>query len=148
MNRSLSIISEIPSNKAGIQLFADAIVNGLMSGEVDPLDVRAKIDAIEKIIKAVKDDEQFRDVVLDHADTYGEKTFEHNGVKFTKAESARYDFSADETWRELKEKESNAAFARKERESILRALKEPTEVNGVMSTPPVKSSTTTVRVTF
>ena len=148
MNRSLSIISEIPSNKAGIKLFAEAIVTGLMNGDVDPLDVRAKIDAIEKIIKAVKDDEQFRDVVLDHADQWGEKSFEHNGVKFTKAESARYDFSADETWRGLKERESNAAHARKEREAILKALKEPTEVDGEMSIPPVKKSTTTVRVTF
>jgi NAD/NADP transhydrogenase beta subunit len=64
MNRSLSIISEIPANKAGIELFANALVDGLMSGDVDPLEIRAKIDAIEKIIKAVKDNEQFRDVVL------------------------------------------------------------------------------------
>jgi hypothetical protein len=64
MNRSLRIISEIPANKAGIKLFADAVVDGVMSGEADPLDVRAKIDAIEKIIKAIKDDVAFKDAVL------------------------------------------------------------------------------------
>jgi TRAP-type uncharacterized transport system substrate-binding protein len=148
MNRSLSIISEIPANKAGIELFANALVDGLMSGDVDPLEIRAKIDAIEKIIKAVKANEQFRDVVLDAADLHNEKSFEVNGIKFTKAESARYDYSSDKVWNQLKAAETNAANERKVRESILSALKEPTEINGVMCNPPVKISSTTVRVTF
>jgi len=148
MNRSLSIISEIPANKAGIELFANALVDGLMSGDVDPLEIRAKIDAIEKIIKAVKDNEQFRDVVLDAADMHPEKSFEMNGIKFTKAESARYDYGDDAEWKELKRLESMASNDRKARESVLKALKEPTEVNGVMCNPPVKTSTTSVRVTF
>jgi len=148
MNRSLSIISEIPANKAGIELFANALVDGLMSGDVDPLEIRARIDAIEKIIKAVKDDERFRDVVLDAADMHPDKSFEVNGIKFTKAESARYDYGADAEWVELKRLESMASNDRKAREAVLKALKEPTEVNGVMCNPPVKTSTTSVRVTF
>ena len=148
MNRSLSIISEIPANKAGIELFANALVDGLMTGDVDPLEIRAKIDAIEKIIKAVKDNEQFRDVVLDAADMHPDKSFEVNGIKFTKAESTRYDYSGDIVWRGWKEDEVHAAGQRKEREAVLKALKEPTEVNGVMCNPPTKKSTTGVRVTF
>ena len=148
MNRSLKIISDIPANKAGIELFANAVVEGVMSGDVSPLEVRARIDAIEKIIKAVKDNEQFRDVVLDEADTYPEKSFEVNGIKFTKAESARYDYSADPIWRNLKHDEEMFAKERKEREAVLKALKEPTDINGLVCNPPVKKSTTTVRVTF
>ena len=71
MSRAISIINNIPANKAGIKLFADAIVDGVMNGEADPLDVRAKIDAIEKIIKAIKDDVAFKDAVLDQADLWG-----------------------------------------------------------------------------
>jgi len=148
MNRSLKIISEIPANKAGIELFANALVDGLMSGDVDPLEIRAKIDAIERIIKAVKDNEQFRDVVLDAADMHPDKSFEVNGIKFTKAESARYDYKNDPTWIELKLKENQAAGKRKEHESVLKALKKTTEIDGVKCNPPVKVSTTTVRVTF
>lgn len=148
MNRSLSILSEIPANKAGIQLFADAIVSGLMEGEVSPLEVRARIDAIEKIIKAVKDNQQFRDVVLDEADMHPEKSFEVNGIKFTKAESSRYDYSADPVWNQHKADESKAATLRKGREGVLKALKEPTVINDVECNPPVKTSSTTVRVTF
>lgn len=148
MNRSLSIIAEIPANKAGIKLFADAVVDGIMSGEVNPLEVRARIDAIEKIIKAVKENEQFRDVVLDEADMFPEKSFEVNGIKFTKAESARYDYSADKKWLEYKTIEGEAAKARKDREGVLKAIKEPTTIDGVECFPPVKKSTTTVRVTF
>lgn len=148
MNRSLTIISEIPANKAGIQLFADAIVSGLMDGEVSPLEVRAKIDAIEKIIKAVKDNQQFRDVVLDEADLHPDKSFEVHGIKFTKAESARYDYSNDPVWVESKRMESMASNDRKEREAILKALKVATKIEGVMCHPPIKTSTTGVRVTF
>jgi hypothetical protein len=148
MNRAIKIISEIPANKAGIKLFADAVVSGIMDGETDPLDVRAKIDAIEKIIKAIKDDVAFKDAVLDQADLYPDKTFELNNIKFTKAESAKYDYSDDEIWNDLKEKETEAAEARKSEEELLKTLKEPTEVNGVLRHPPFKKSTSYVRVTF
>lgn len=148
MNRSLSIISEIPANKAGIELFANALVDGLMTGDVDPLEIRARIDAIEKIIKAVKADERFRDVVLDAADLHNEKSFEVNGIKFTKADTARYDYSDDKIWNDYKKDEAAAATGRKAREAILKALKEPTEIDGVMCNPPVKTSSTSVRVTF
>jgi hypothetical protein len=148
MNRSLKIISDIPSNKVGIQLFADAVVDGLMSGEVDPLDVRAKIDAIEKIIKAIKANEQFADVVLDAADMEPDKTFEHNGVKFTKANAVRFDYSVDPTWKKLKAAETECSNARKDWEATLKTLKEPTLIEDVEAMPPIKSSSTTVRVTF
>ncbi len=148
MSRAISIINNIPSNKAGIKLFADALVTGVMDGEADPLEIRAKIDAIEKIIKAVKDDVSFRDAVLDQADLHAEKTFDFQGIKFTKAESAKYDYSDDEVWKDLKIKEGLIANDRKNRENILKALKEPTEIEGVLCNPPAKQSTSYVRVTF
>lgn len=148
MSRAISIISDIPSNKEGIKIFADAIVSGVMSGEAEPLDVRAKIDAIEKIIKAVKDDIAFKDAVLDQADLYPEKSFEFNHVKFTKAESSKFDYSDDEIWADAKGRETEAAEERKAEEATLKTLKGPTEINGVMRHPPFKKSTTYVRVTF
>jgi len=148
MSRAISIIADIPSNKEGIKMFAEAIVAGVMNGEADPLDVRAKIDAIEKIIKAVKDNQNFKDAVLDHADLYPDKTFAHNLVKFTKAESARYDYSEDEIWSDCKARETEAANERKDEEKVLQALKKPTEVEGVLRHPPVKRSSSYVRVTF
>lgn len=148
MSRANQIIQEFPSNKEGIKLMADAIVTGVMNGEADPLDVRAKIDAIEKIIKAVKDDVAFKDAVLDHADQYPEKTFDHNSVKFTKAEAAKYDYSDDPVWNDLKGDELELATERKAREVVLKALREATKINGVLCNPPAKKSTSYVRVTF
>jgi hypothetical protein len=148
MNKAIKVINEIPATKAGVKLFAASIVEGVLSGNVNPLSVRAKIDAIEKVIKTVKDDAQFRDVVLGEADNYGEKTFEFDGFKFTIADAARYDYSRDEVWQTLKEAENNAANDRKEREKILQAIKEPTLIDDVISYPAVKISSTTVRVTL
>ena len=148
MNRAISIISDIPSNKAGIKIFADAIIDGALSGDVDPLEVRVKIDAIEKIIKSVKDADQFKEAVNDRAGLEPDKTFEFQGVKFTKAESAKYNYSKDEIWADAKERETMAATERKDEEKILQALKQPTEINGVLRTPPSKMATSYVRVTF
>lgn len=148
MSRAIKIMNEIPSNKAGIKLFAEALVQGVLDGNAEPLELRAKIDAVEKIIKAVKDDISFKDCVLDQADLYPEKSFDLNGVKFTKAESARYDYSDDPIWNELKAEENEAAAARKAREEILKALKSSTKIDGVLCNPPAKQSTTYVRVTF
>jgi hypothetical protein len=148
MSRAISIISDIPSNKAGIKLFADAIISAVFNGDTDPLEVRAKMDAIEKIVKTVKDDERFRDVLQDRAEMEPDKTFEFNGVKFTKAEATRFDYSGDEVWGDLKEKEKEAAEDRKEAEELLKSLRKPTEIDGVLRIPPVKNSTSHVRVTF
>ena len=148
MNRAIQIISEIPSNKAGIKLFADAIVSAIMDGNAEPLEIRARIDAIEKIIKEVKADIAFRDAVLDQADLYPEKSFEVNGIKFTKAESVRYDYSDDPVWLDWKAAEAGAAKERKAREELLKALKESTHIDGVLCNPPAKNSSTGVRVTF
>jgi len=148
MSRAIKIIHEIPANKAGIQMFAEAVVNGVMNGEADPLDVRARVDAIERIIKAIKDSPEFKDAVLDQADLFPEKSFEQNGIKFTKAEHTRYDYSADPVWAELKEQEGEIAQLRKEREKLLLGLSEPTNIDGQICEPPFKKSSTYVKLTF
>jgi hypothetical protein len=148
MSRAVKIINEIPANKAGITMFAEAIVEGVMSGEADPLDIRKRIDAIEKIIKEIKDNPKFKDAVMDQADLWPEKTFEHDGVKFTKADFSRYDYTSDPVWSSIKKQESHYAGLRKGREKILLALTEPTEIDGVMSFPPNKTSGSYVKVTF
>lgn len=129
-------------------MFADAVVNGVLDGEAEPLEIRTRIDAIEKIIKAVKAHPDFQAEVLDQAERWPEKSFEHNGVTFTKSESAKYDYSDDPTWATLKKAEDACADHRKEREALLKALKEATEIDGVLCHPPVKRSTSYVKITF
>lgn len=146
--RAIKIIQEFPSNRAGIKLMAEGIVSGVMSGDVDPLEVKAKLESIEKIIKEVKADISFRDAVQDEAEMHPDKTFELNGVKFTKSSSAKYDYSEDEVWGWLKEQEEGIANDRKKEEAMLKTLDGPTEVNGVMRTPPFKKSSSYVKITF
>lgn len=148
MSKAVAIINEIPANKAGIKIFADALVDASINGEIDPLDMRKRLDAIEKVIKEVKANKDFRDMILDAAALWPEKTFEHEGVKFTKAESAKYDYSADPVWNRLNSDVQRFTSSRKDEEQILAALKEPTEINGEMRFPPLKNSTSYVKVTF
>ena len=78
-----------------------------------PLEILVKIDAIEKIIKAVKSDPQFNGATIDEAELMPEKTFDFEGVRITRAESSRYDYSEDKQWRELKAKEVEATVKKK-----------------------------------
>jgi hypothetical protein len=146
--KAIKIISDVPGNKEGIKLFSANIVEAVLSGENNPLEVHAKIDAIEKIMKAVKANPDYKDCILEEAENYGEKTFETGGVKFTVANSTKYDYSKDEVWQALKEIEDKAAADRKAREAILKALKEPTAIDDIIAYPPVKSTSTGVRVTL
>ncbi len=148
MNRPVRILNELPANKVGIQLFAEAVVENVMSGDTDPLDVRLRLDAVERIIKAIKDNGDFKTAVLDQADMWPEKSFEKDGVAFTKAELARYDYSEDQEWNDLKKNEGECVRLRKEREKVLFALSGPTEINGVTCNPPFKKSSTYVKITF
>lgn len=147
-NRAMNIVNEFPVNKEGIKLMADGIVSEIADGNAHPLEVRAKIDAIEKIIKAVKEDSLFREILLDEADKHPDKVFFHNGIEFTKAESVKYQYEHDEVWVEIKAREKKEADDRKERETLLKALRNPAEIDGVICHPPVKFSSSNLRVKF
>lgn len=146
--KPINVFYEVPANKAGVAMFAESIVNTLLEGDVDPLDVRVRIDAIEQIIKTIKADPAFRDVVMDAADMHGAKSFDHLGVKFTLANVSKYDYSDDQVWCEINEEIKRLTAIRKKRETILKALTETTEIDGVESNPPLCHTTQTVKVTL
>ena len=146
--KALAILNQVPASKEGIELFVKAIVHNMMEGEIEPLSIRMRVDAVERIMKGIKADDSFQDAVLDHADNFTEKSFDFDGVKFTKTESAQYDYSEDQEWNELKAIEEHAIMQRKAREVVLKSLKEATEINGVTCYPPSKRSKSIVKVTF
>ena len=146
--KALQIINSVPASRSEINQFVDSILSIVMEGEVDPLSVHRRINALERIIKGIKDNADYKFAINDQADKYSEKTFDFEGAEFTKASSARYDYSDNEYWHKLKEVELKAIDDRKDHEKILSALKEPTEINGELSYPPSKKSTSYVKITL
>lgn len=146
--KSLELINQIPSTRETIDSLAEAIVNNVMDGNIDPLDVHLKITALERIIKAVKDNDNYRTAVMDQADLYPGNIFDHKGAELTKGNATRYDYSENNYWNKLKETETLAADERKDHEKLLQSLKVATDINGELSYPPVKYATSYVKIKF
>jgi len=145
-------------NKADIAIFADSLRQKYLNGEIDPLAVMAKAKVAQKYIDAILGDgtkynkgiTEIREGARTTAESYGGKEFEFQGLTVKLTENGtRYDYSGcgDKVWEDLKEKFEKAKVALENRETLLKALKEPTEMlnpnSGEVFTayPPVKSST-------
>ncbi len=138
----------MPSRKGEIKQFSEAIIASVMDGDSDPLDMAMKLNAIEKIIKEVKENVDFRAAVLDHADMWTEKTFGHKGAEFTKTQSAKYDYTHDPVWNKINTEKTEVSTRMKARETTLKSLREPADIDGVQCFPPSKESTSIVKITF
>ena len=144
----IKLLKELPTSKEEIKVFADNVVESLMDGFHEPLELAIRVEAVKKIMDAIKDDDRFKDACLDHADNFPEKTFSFSGIDVTKASSTRYDYSEDEEWNTLKRIEDNCAKDRKERETVLKAIKDESVIDGVKCYPPVKISSDHLRFKF
>lgn len=141
MASNVKKLFELPASKAGITAFAKAVTTELMdSGDWNPLEIAVRVNAIEKIMKAIKADATFMDACFDEADLQPSKQFVYEGVTVTKTSSATLNYTADKTWLKLKAGETKAADERKRREAVLKTLKGKTNVEGKICYPPTKLS--------
>ena len=99
MERAISYINVMPDTKSGIQLFVEKALSEVEIRQALPLLV--KLTAMGKIIEGIKDG--LKDQLLEEASLEGAKTFELNGVKFTKTERTTYYYNHCAKWNALKE---------------------------------------------
>ena len=149
-NKELQII-----NKTDVEAIASTLLNKLDFGYVNPLVILSTVKAYEKVFEKIKKD--LINYSLSEAEKYGEKEFELNGVKFTKMEAGTtYDYSncGHEYYNDLCKKIAELTEERKQLEKLLLAIKEMTPIvmpfTGLICEvyPPVKRSTTTLKVTI
>lgn len=83
-------------------IFGDT-VQGVIDGELDPLEIYAQFKDFEKYFKDCKDAVQ--EVAIAEAEKYGEKSFRHKDYSFELREGrANYDFKSIDQWSSLKER--------------------------------------------
>lgn len=149
-NKDLQII-----NKTDIEAIASTLLSKLESGYVNPLSILTTVKTYEKVFEKIK--KELINYSLDEAGKYGEKEFELNGVKFTKMEAGTsYDYSVcgHEYYNDLCSKIEELNKEKKELEKLLVSIKKPTTIvmpfTGLICDvmPPVKKSTTTLKVTL
>ena len=84
----LPSIKEPTKTEAG--KIASEIVAPVLSGEVDPLQIKIKISFLEEVIKQLKSDTQFNSDTFDEVSKYGKKTTIH-GVEIAQGQSIQYE---------------------------------------------------------
>lgn len=146
----LKTIKNMPLTKAGIKEWSEALIDSLLSGDYNPLDMEVRLKAMEELIKSIRGDSRVRSYVLDEAHKYQTKTFETDHAEITVKDVPRYDYSLDKTWQDLKDEETDVVNARKARETLLKGL-DPDRDNwdretGEKIMPPAKRSTTVVSI--
>lgn len=149
--KAIAILDLFATSRTGIDVASDQIIMGVKAGEVNPLRAGAWCKTMEEIIKRVRS--EIADSMLVEADKYPEKTFKVAGATLTKMEAGtKYDYAGcgDTTWERLHAASESAKSSLSDRETFLKALKEPItavdSVTGEIVTirPPVKTSVSTI----
>lgn len=149
------LLTLMASTSTQIDVFSDGVIQLVKEGEINPLTVliqlRAMEKATERILKEIKEN------LLTEAGKYSGNDFEYMGNKITKAEHGiKFDYSkcGDPVYKRLLDVATQANEQLKERETFLKAVKQPfnflDEGTGevFIISPPTKKSTSGLNVSI
>ena len=148
------IFTAPPPTKTYIEEGAKNVVNLVLDGEICPIKVATALKAMEVAIKLIKDG--ISEAIEDETAKEPQKTFERNGHSYNVRNSSRYDYSdcGDPVLIRITGEADVLTEQRKDRETLLKALKEPLSVVDddtgeiVEVFPPTKLSKTVVAITL
>lgn len=94
MEKSLTVINQLPQTKSEQKVFVQQLVDFVLSGDCDPLQVEAKMKNLEDIVKEYRKNPEIRDLLLDEVRKYHNSTAELYNATFQEKEvGVKYDFS-------------------------------------------------------
>ncbi len=142
---------QIPKSRRDVNRIASGIINRIIEQELSALETDIKLRYWEKLIEAVRSNEQVKGLILEEVDLHPEKTFEEHGVEITKKElGVRFDFSdcGDSHHIELLNQIAELKAALKRRETLLKSIdgEMADPETGEILYPPVRKSTTGISV--
>jgi hypothetical protein len=122
---AMGVLRQLSPTKEGIQKFSLQIINQVKGGELNALEVKAFLKAMEQIIELV--DKNTRAEQMSEAERYSEKSFHVYGCEIQKSEvGVRYDYlsTGDPIYERALYEFEQAQKKLKEREEFLKGLKE------------------------
>ena len=144
---AIGTLSLMPSTATEVAKFSKLLIQGVKSGDINPLQLVVQLHALTKVYEEVR--EEIEENVLKEADKFPERVIERYGARIEKAEvGTKYQYATakDIEWERLDSEFRTIERKRKEREEFLRALREPmTAVNEETGevykiSPPFKTS--------
>ncbi|NDV46285.1 hypothetical protein D0T49_04435 [Paludibacter sp. 221] len=144
---AVSVLKLFPETKEQQDHFVSLLVNQVLNGEINPLDVEIQMAQIEQVVKKFRSNEDVQRLVLQEAEKYNQKTFEHNNAKISiKEVGTKYNYAASEDWNIANEKANEAIELRKAIEKRLQTASKNAPYTDITSGEEItaigKSSTT------
>lgn len=131
--------------------FSAALIDEILNGNANPLEVELYLKSMEKVIETVRKNPYVKDAILNEAVKYGEKTFEHLGCKITVTGKQSFDYSVcgSAKWMQLDEEIKSLTLAKKELEEHLKTIKVPySTMDGEIINPPSVSRSEFLSIKF
>ncbi len=142
----LTKIESWPVTKKDQTEYADAVINQILSGEVDPVKVDLIMKSMEEVLKKIRTHEGVKACVIDEAEKYG-KTFDLHGATVTVSKRTVKDFSGvDSVLDELYQQAESLKASIKAREATVESGSDP--ATGETFSPPKTSTTTFLTYKF
>ena len=129
-------VGDIAPTKFGIELMAESIAEQVNNGELNSLDVAIKMNAVEQLVKLVK--EKIMASVIDDLGKYPKMKADINGASVSSMDTVKYDFSHLDGWKEL---DQQIAELKEKQKAI-----EDHEKTYFKGNLPIKSATSTFKV--
>lgn len=134
MSTAVGILKTFKLSKQQLNSFAQTAIEEALEGDHDLLELYATLKGMEDMTKVIK--KGIHEHVLEEANKYPGKSFDHKGVTFTGTVRKSYDYSSDPTWIALDMK-------KKAREKLMQTIQEPladTETGEIIQPAGFKSS--------
>lgn len=147
----------VPFTKENQKATAQTLVTKVVEGEADPIQVFSTVKALVECLTIFLKDKDVVDSTIAACERYGKTGALYNGANLCVAEvGVKYDYSAcnDPEWDDLSKQRAELDAKIKARETFLRGIpREATILNedtGEITkvVPPIKTSSTSVKVTF
>lgn len=122
----LSALTLMPSTAAEVARFSKGIIESVKEGRANPIKVLVMLRALEAVSELVR--EEIGENIGREADNYPEKKFEAFGAMVTKEDVGvkyKYETAKDSEWERLNSEFETLKRRKSERETFLKALKEP-----------------------
>jgi len=104
MNTAIAKIKALPSTKKDQKSFSNEIIKAIVEGEVNPLKIDSYLKSIENVLYLIRKDVEVKQLVLNEAEKYGEKSFDAFNAVITISKKTTYDYTKDSVWNKLKAK--------------------------------------------
>ena len=92
--KNLETIKLLPASKKDLKAFATKIINSVLEGDVNPLELDVRLKYIEELIKTIRKDKAVKELTFEEAQKYG-KTFDFANCEIRLSSRTTLNFKED-----------------------------------------------------